>query len=104
MDVFFRALGNIVLLSAVMVLTSLLIEYFYGSRWKWAVVITLGLLMTLFVLRAEIVLQVLGALTDAYSYRQISLVLLGGVLSGMSITSACIFFRLLQDLFRKMIS
>ena len=104
MDVFFRVLGNIVLLSVVMVLTSLLIEYLYGSRWKWAVVITLGLLMTLFVLQVEIVLQVLGALTAYYSYRQISLVLLGGVLSGMSITSACIFFRLVQDIFRKVIS
>jgi hypothetical protein len=104
MDVFFRVLASIVLLSVVMVVTSLLIEYLYGSRLKWAVVITLGLLMTLFVLRVEIVLQVLGALTDAYSYRQIALVLLGGVLSGMSITSACIFFRLVQDLFRKVIS
>ncbi len=104
MDVFFRVLGNIVLLSVVMVLTSLLIEYLYASRWKWAVVITLGLLMTLFVLQVEIVLQVLGALTAYYSYRQISLVLLGGVLSGMSITSACIFFRLVQDIFRKVIS
>jgi len=87
-----------------MFLTSLIIEKYYGGKFKWIVVLVLTIIMIVFLLRIDIVITVLNAFLKDLSVKQLALILLGGFLSGVFITSICIFFRLKQMILQKLMS
>lgn len=99
-----RVLLNVVLFSVTMFLTSLVIERFYAGKYRWVVITLLALSMAGLSLELEVVPRVLKALSANVTLEAVALIISGGLLSGMFISSVCIFFRLIQMILRRVIS
>jgi hypothetical protein len=63
--------------------TSLLIEKYYRGRLKWILVPSFTFLSGLLLIKTDIVLGVLNAITKTFSIQDFGLIVFGGVMTGV---------------------
>jgi hypothetical protein len=74
---------NILLFVAVTFGTSLIIEKYYQGRLKWILVPAFTLLSGILLVKTDFVLRVLSSITAAFSLHDFSLIVLGGIVTGV---------------------
>ncbi len=99
-----KVLINILILCSVAFCTSLVIERYYAGRLKGPTAALLFLAIGGIALRPGVFLHSLAALTAPVSPKQLGVLLLGGLLSGIVMSGVCIFFRLVQTVLIKWMS
>jgi hypothetical protein len=99
-----KVLINILILSGVAFCVSLVIERYYAGRLKGLTAALLFLAIGGIALRPGVILHPLTALTAPLSPKQLGVLLLGGLLSGIVMSGVCIFFRLVQAVLIKWMS
>jgi hypothetical protein len=83
MSIALTILLNILIFSAATFGTSVLIEKYYNGRLKWIIVPSFTLFFAILFTKTDFVLKVLNAITKTFTIKDLGLILLGGVITGM---------------------
>jgi hypothetical protein len=87
-----------------MFFTSIFIERIYDGKFRWMLFGVLAAIMMTFALWPQSVVMILNAFLQEFSVLQLAIVILGGIFSGVFINFFCIFFRIIQLIFRKVLA
>ena len=83
MSLAFAILINILIFTAATIGTSLLIEKYYSGRLKWIIVPSFTFFLAILFTRTDFVIKVLNSITKTFTIKDLGLILLGGVITGM---------------------
>jgi hypothetical protein len=86
MSLAFAILLNILIFSVVAFGISLIIEKHYHGRLKWAVVPAVTLFSAILIVKTDFMLRVLFSITRNITVRDLELIVLGGIITGVFIS------------------
>jgi hypothetical protein len=79
----FAILLNILIFTVATFGTSVLIEKYYRGRLKWIIVPSFTVFLAILFTKTDFVLKVLNAITKTLTIKDLGLILLGGIITGM---------------------
>ena len=74
---------NILIFTVATFGTSVLIEKYYPGRLKWIIVPSFTLFLAILFTKTDFVLKVLNSITKAITIKDLGLILLGGIITGV---------------------
>jgi hypothetical protein len=83
MSLAFAILINILIFTAATIASSLLIEKYYSGKLKWIIVPSFTLFLAILFTKTDLVLKVLNSITNTFTIKDLGLIFLGGIITGM---------------------